>query len=285
MKNDIQSRSEKFEYFLIMSIFVIGTIILLFYKIPIKNIVRDYQYNVLIILIAMELFTNLISSTGIIEIISLKIAVLSKGNKSSVLILFGFLMFIISAFLNNITAVLVILPIIFVLLKIIGINQRYVNIFFATILALSNTGGASSPIGDFPAIVIMNSGITTFLDYLSKGFPFFLINSVAIILWWKFHIKKDKQINNKSRFTISLLQSKYKNIKIKKNVLVGLGIILFIMFVCWSFIDQNVISPEIIAILGCALAMFYCIVNKVQVKTDIDLKPVLVSPSSPVATA
>ena len=275
MKNDIQSRSEKFEYFLIMSIFVIGTIILLFYKIPIKNIVRDYQYNVLIILIAMELFTNLISSTGIIEIISLKIAVLSKGNKSSVLILFGFLMFIISAFLNNITAVLVILPIIFVLLKIIGINQRYVNIFFATILALSNTGGASSPIGDFPAIVIMNSGITTFLDYLSKGFPFFLINSVAIILWWKFHIKKDKQINNKSRFTISLLQSKYKNIKIKKNVLVGLGIILFIMFVCWSFIDQNVISPEIIAILGCALAMFYCIVNKVQVKTDIDLKPVL----------
>lgn len=42
---------------------------------------------------------------------------------------------------------------------------------FAAILALSNTGGAASPVGDFPAIIIMTSGITDFIHYLTHAFP------------------------------------------------------------------------------------------------------------------
>lgn len=184
-------------YVLLASIFIVSTIIALIKNISITTIMKDYQFSVLIILIVMELFTNLISSTGIIEKISLKISVLSKGNKKKCLILFGILIFFVSAFLNNITAVLIVLPIIFVLLKAIGINQKYVNIFFAVILALSNTGGASSPIGDFPAIVIMNSGITSFKAYLFRAFPFFFIISIALIFWWQLFIKENDKTDKK----------------------------------------------------------------------------------------
>ena len=151
-------------FLLIVLIYVMGTIIALTNAVSLNAVMKNYQYNVLIILIVMELFTNLILSTGIMELLSIKLAVLSKGNKKLILILFGLLMFFISAFLNNITAVMMILPIVFVLLKTIGVNKKYLNLFFAMILAMSNTGGASSPIGDFPAIVIMNSGITSFWD-------------------------------------------------------------------------------------------------------------------------
>ncbi|MGM9878904.1 MAG: SLC13 family permease [Bacilli bacterium] len=262
-------------YLLMASIFIISTIIALLSKMSITTIMKDYQFSVLIILIVMELFTNLISSTGVIEKISLKISVISKGKQKKCLILFGLLIFFVSAFLNNITAVLIVLPIIFVLLKAIGINQKYVNIFFATILALSNTGGASSPIGDFPAIVIMSSGITTFSDYLFRAFPFFLIISVVLIFWWQLFVKENNGYDRKSNLSIDLLQSKYKNIEVNKKVLTGLMIILALMFVSWSLVPQNVIPPEVIALLGCVIGIVYVALCGVKIKLLTDFKPVL----------
>lgn len=262
-------------YFLIAFIFVISICIALIYNISLDKVIKSYQFNVLIIMIVMELFTNLISCTGIMEKISLKLSYLSKGNRKRCLILFGFLMFMISAFLNNITAVLIILPIIFVLLKDIGLDRKYVNIFFACILALSNTGGAASPIGDFPAIVIMNSGITSFSGYLFRAFPFFLVTSLFILLWLQFFVKDDEKDMDKRRLSIDLLQSKYKNIVVNKKILIGLGVIFVLMFICWSVIPPSVMPPEIIALLGCVISMFYCSVFKLKINQTIDFKPVL----------
>jgi len=262
-------------YLLIAFIFVISTIVALLFNMSITSVMKDYQFSVLIILIVMELFTNLITVTGAIERISLKLSVISKGKKKNCLILFGLLTFFVSAFLNNITAVLIILPIMLVLLKSIGIDQKYVNIFFATILALSNTGGASSPIGDFPAIVIMNSGITSFSAYLFKAFPFFLMISIALITWWQLFIN-NKEGNDKMRnLSIDLLQSKYKNIELNKKLLIGLMIIFILMFLCWSLVPQQVMPPEIIAVIGCVIGMVYSAIYGVKIYSLIDFKTVL----------
>ena len=260
---------------LITLIFVLSTLLALFFNVSIKDVMDNYQYNVLIILIIMELFTNLISSTGIMEMLAIKLAVLSKGNKKLILILFGFLMFFISAFLNNITAVMMILPIIFVLLKTIGINKKYLNLFFATILALSNTGGASSPIGDFPAIVIMNSGITSFLGYLLRAFPVFLLTSVLLITFWSIRVEKENEFLNLKKLSIDLLKSRYKNLVVKKDVLSGLIIIFIFMFLGWSFIPQKIMPSEIIAILGYVIAMLFCKIKRIDIVQEIDFKPVL----------
>lgn len=252
-------------FLLIVLIYVMGTIIALTNAVSLNAVMKNYQYNVLIILIVMELFTNLILSTGIMELLSIKLAVLSKGNKKLILILFGLLMFFISAFLNNITAVMMILPIVFVLLKTIGVNKKYLNLFFAMILAMSNTGGASSPIGDFPAIVIMNSGITSFLGYLVRAFPMFLLTSILLIMWWNRKVKDDKSKLYYRQLSIDLLKSRYKNLIVKKDVLFGLLIIFLFMFIGWSFVPQNLIPSELIAVLGYVIAMFYCKLKKINI--------------------
>lgn len=69
-------------FLLIVLIYVMGTIIALTNAVSLNAVMKNYQYNVLIILIVMELFTNLILSTGIMELLSIKLAVLSKGNKN-----------------------------------------------------------------------------------------------------------------------------------------------------------------------------------------------------------
>lgn len=272
MKNRM---SEISGFLLITLVYLVSTIFAIITNVSIKQVMANYQFNVLIILIVMELFTNLVSNTGIMEVLSIKISKKSKGNKKIILVLFGLLMFIISAFLNNITAVLMILPIVFVLLKTIGIEQKYLNIFLATILALSNTGGASSPIGDFPAIVIMSSGITSFLGYLLRAFPFFLITSLFLIGWWLLKVNDDKENTCKKKLAIDILQSKYKNLVIKKGVLIGLLIIFIFMFIAWSFIPQDTLPSEVIAILGYVLAMLFCVCKKERVIQQVDFKPVL----------
>ncbi len=132
---------------LIAAMFLVGSIVALGCNIPIKQVMGGYSYDVLVILIIMELFTNLIAETGIMQLLAIKIAELSKGKKRLCLMMFGGMMFLISSCLNNITAVMMILPIVFVLLKTLEVDKKYICIFFATILALSNTGGAASPVG------------------------------------------------------------------------------------------------------------------------------------------
>ena len=178
-------------YLLIASMFIVGTSLAVGLKIPVRNVMENYSYDVLVILIAMELFTNLIAETGVMQLMAIKIAEISKGQLRLCLILFGSMMFLISSCLNNITAVMMILPVVFVLLKTLEVDQQYICTFFATILALSNTGGAASPVGDFPAIIIMTSGITDFLNYLVHAFPLFALTSGALIFVSSLRVKME----------------------------------------------------------------------------------------------
>lgn len=260
---------------LIAAMFILGSVIALSFNIPIKTVMGGYSYDVLVILIIMELFTNLIAETGIMQLLAIKIAEFSKGQKRMCLVLFGGMMFLISSCLNNITAVMMILPIVFVLLKTLEVDRKYVCVFFAVILALSNTGGAASPVGDFPAIVIMTSGITNFLSYLTHAFPLFAVTSVALLSIWGLSVKKERDDGTVRSLAVSNLKSQYKNISIRFDVLKWLGLIFIGMFLAWSFVPQNMIPPEVIAILGYGTAVVVCSLKKVKVAQCMDMKSVL----------
>lgn len=260
---------------LIAVMFVAAAVLSISLDIPIKSVMKNYSYDVLAILIVMELFTNLIVETGIMQLLAIKIAELSKGRKRLCLMMFGGMMFLISSCLNNITAVMMILPIVFVLLKTLEVDRKYVCVFFATILALSNTGGAASPIGDFPAIVIMTSGITSFISYLTHAFPLFALTSAVLIAVWGMCVKKEHDDGAVRTLAVSNLKSQYKNIRIRFDVLKWLAAIFVGMFLAWSFVPQEIIPPEIIAILGYAIAMVVCSVKKVKVGQLMELKSVL----------
>ena len=260
---------------LIAAMFVLGSVVALLFNIPVKCVMSNYSYDVLVILIVMELFTNLIAETGIMQLLAIKIAELSKGQKRLCLMMFGGMMFLISSCLNNITAVMMILPIVFVLLKTLEVDQKYVCVFFATILALSNTGGAASPVGDFPAIVIMTSGITSFISYLTHAFPLFALTSVALIVVWGMHVKKEKDDGAIRRLAVSNLKSQYKNIEIRFDVLKCLAVVFVGMFLAWSFVPQSIIPPEIVTVLGYAVAMVICSIKKIKVGQLMDFKSVL----------
>lgn len=260
---------------LIAAMFFAGSALAFRFGIPVREVMHNYSYDVLVILMVMELFTNLIAETGIMQLLAIKIAELSKGKKRFCLMLFGGMMFMISVFLNNITAVMMILPIVFVLLKTLEVDRRYICAFFATILALSNTGGAASPVGDFPAIVIMTSGITSFISYLTHAFPLFAFTSAILITVWGLRVAKEQDDGGIRGLAICNLKSRYRNVEVRFDVLKWLVLVFVGMFLAWSFVPQDVLPPEVIAILGYAAAMIICSAKKVKVKQAMDLKSVL----------
>lgn len=260
---------------LIAIMFILGSIMALLFHIPIKSVMKNYSYDVIVLVVIMELFTYLVSETGIMQFLAIKIAELSKGRKRICLMLFGSLMFLISSCLNNVTAVLMILPIVFVLFQALEVNQKYISVFFAVILALSNTGGASTGIGDLPAIILLSSGICDFFSYTIHAFPLFAFTSGILLIVWGLGVKKENDDGSVRNLAISNLKSQYKNIKIRFDVVKYLVFIFGCMFIAWSLIPQNIIPPEIIAVLGYVVAMVMCSVKKIKIEQLMDLKSLL----------
>ena len=275
----IASIKENGAVFLIAFMFIFGTLIALVTGNTVKQIMSNYSYNVLVILVAMELFTGLIAGTGIMQKVAVRLAELSKGRKRLLLLWFGTFMFAISGGLNNITAVMMILPIVFVLLKALECDEKYIGLFLATILSLSNTGGAASPIGDFPAIVIMTSGITSAQGYFSHALPLFLVTSLILLAIWVGKAPNESDDDGIRKLAVINLNSQYKNVTVRKDVTIYLSLVFVAMFVSWLKVPQSIIPPEIIAVLGFVCAAVICAVKKVKVSFNMNLKSLLTTAS------
>ena len=72
--NNLDRLGKSASLILIAIMFAIGSVVALFFDIPVKSVMSNYSYDVLVILIVMELFTNLIAETGIMQLLEIKIA-------------------------------------------------------------------------------------------------------------------------------------------------------------------------------------------------------------------
>ena len=88
-------------------------------------------------------------------------------------------------------------------------------------------------------------------------------------------VKREQDDGAVRSLAVSTLKSQYKNIEIRFDVLRLLAVVFVGMFLAWSFVPQDVIPPEVIAILGYAVAMVICSIKKIKVRQLMDLKSVL----------
>lgn len=248
------------------ALFVAGTALCLATGTSITGVVDGFSFNVLVILVTMELFTGMLAQTGVMEALAIRLAVISRGRRATLAALLCALMFLISSLLNNITAILVILPCVFVLLRALEPDRRYLTTLFAAILAVSNLGGASTGVGDLPAVLIVQSGVTTFAEYTSAAFPFFAACAAVLVGFWLLALRvwrrgsdrrqgQDADREASAGFAIAILQSQYAHIGVDRKTLAPLAVILVAMVVAWMTVPSSVMPSDMIAVLGCASAL------------------------------
>lgn len=121
------------------------------------------DFNVIFLLVSMMIIVNIGTRSGMFNWVANELLRFTKGNPKWVLFTLGMFTAIASAFLDNVTTVILIMPVTFVIAKELDIDP--IPLLITEILT-SNIGGTSTLIGDPPNIIIGSAAGLSFLDFL-----------------------------------------------------------------------------------------------------------------------
>lgn len=153
-------------------------IVLALHVMPVDAAMEHIDFNTLGVLLGMMLFVSVVKLSGVFEFLAIKCARLAKGDPWKIMLLFVLLTAVLSAFLDNVTTVLLIGPMTLTVCKLLDVNPIP---FFMTEILASNIGGTATLIGDPPNIMIGSAAGYSFFDFILYDAPAVAIILVAIL--------------------------------------------------------------------------------------------------------
>lgn len=149
----------------------------------VKGVFAHVDFQVIFLLIGMMIIVHISSRSGVFKWLALELLHLTKGHPKTVLFSLATFTAIASAFLDNVTTVVLMMPITFVIAK--EFDTDPVPFLITEVLA-SNIGGTATLIGDPPNIIIGTKAGLSFMDFVIELTPIvttiFLI-SIGILIW------------------------------------------------------------------------------------------------------
>lgn len=209
---------------------IAGAVILLVtHVLTIDSAVEFVDINTIGVLVGMMLFVAVVKNSGLFEYIAIKSAKLTKGRPLAIMVVFAVITAILSAFLDNVTTVLLIGPMTIAITQILNVNPVP---FLLTQIMASNIGGTATLIGDPPNIMIGSAANLSFVDFiLNTGSIVAVILAVIIALFYFMYRKKITVAENSMQEVMKLDENsaiKDKPLLIKSVVLIVLVVLGFI---------------------------------------------------------
>ncbi len=199
--------------------------------IEISDAYKNYiDWETITLLIGMMTIVSISLESGVFNYLAVKAGKLTNGHPVKLLLMFCIITAIGSAFLDNVTTVLLLVPITITLSKMLKVNPMpflIAEIFFA------NIGGAATQIGDPTNIMIGSANPhLTFLDFILHLAPLILIVSVFVFIFLLVVFRKDLKPNLRSKLNIQLIdESKYiKNPRKARESIIVLIATLLLLF-------------------------------------------------------
>ncbi|PIU54393.1 MAG: citrate transporter [Deltaproteobacteria bacterium CG07_land_8_20_14_0_80_60_11] len=211
--------------------YTLGTWDKSFYIISFDDAIGAIDLNVIFLLMGMMLFVGVMKKTGMFQFLAFKAYALAKGNVFVLSLILQVITAVVSAFLDNVTTMLLVLPVTIEIAVTLKINPLVLLIpeVFA-----SNVGGTATLIGDPPNILIGSyAGLTfgQFVRNLTLVCTVCLAVSSFFFLWWH---KRDYYLKAEVKDiprTIAYLKEEYqitdKKLMIQSLMLLGFTILLF----------------------------------------------------------
>jgi Na+/H+ antiporter NhaD/arsenite permease-like protein len=231
------------------------------------------------LLLGMMTIVAILRKSGFFAIISVKIAELTKGSPLKILVLFSVVTAVLSAFLDNVTTVLIIIPIIIELTSGMGLDPK---IYVISQAVISNIGGTSTLIGDPPNIIIGSKVGLTFNQFMANlTIPVIFCFVITLLYIWVTNRKKFKPINTNLAkvFAVQLLLEKIRqnhlDIKIDQLFLIkSLGCLILAIGL---FVTQTItkLSPGVVAMLAAMILFTITRVNVEEMLEEIEWSTLL----------
>ena len=199
--------------------------------------------NTLGVLIGMMLFVAVVKNSGIFEYIAIKAAKIAKGRPWPLMVLFALITAVLSAFLDNVTTVLLIGPMTLAITSMLRINPIP---FFMTQIMASNIGGTATLIGDPPNIMIGSAAGLSFTDFITNTGVAVLFVLAATIVCFYFIYGRKLHVEPEAMDSILLLDE--NNAIMDRSLLIKS--VVMILLVVFGFVFHSQLHLE-----SCTIAL------------------------------
>ncbi|MDR3335522.1 MAG: ArsB/NhaD family transporter [Treponema sp.] len=208
------------------------------------------DWNVIFLLVSMMVIINITKTTGLFQFVAIKTAKVVQGNPLKILILLSLLTAVFSAFLDNVTTMLILSPVTILIAVELGISPAP---FIICMAIASNIGGTATLIGDPPNVMVGSAANLDFMDFLIGLGPLILIilcifTGIIIVLF-----RKQMVVSNERKARIM----DFDESKSLENKPLLIKCVLVLILVIIGFLVHGYLNMEAstIAMLGAVLLL------------------------------
>ncbi|MBL6930731.1 MAG: ArsB/NhaD family transporter [Rhodospirillales bacterium] len=212
--------------------------------------IAGIDFNTIALLTGMMIIVSVTRASGVFEFVAIWSTKKVKADPMGILIVLSIVTAVFSAFLDNLTTVLLVVPVALLIVEKLGLSPY--PFLFSQIIA-ANVGGTATLIGDPPNILIGSATGLTFMQFLNNMGPVSVIVLIVMVPIFKLLWAKGMAADEKLRQRVMRFREadSIKDMVLLKKSLAVLGLVIA------GFIigEQYHIRPGTTAMIGAALLL------------------------------
>ena len=222
--------------------------------------IRGVDFNTIALLIGMMMIVAITRKSGVFQYVAIWGAKKAKANPAGIMIMMQIVTAIFSAFLDNVTTVLLVVPVTIVIAEELKIKPY--PLLVAEIFA-SNIGGTATLIGDPPNILIGSLVGISFNEFIVNLAPVIVvILAVTIVI---FHFLWGRKLVASPEAKARVMAFNENEAITNKRILKQSLFVLSIVVGTFIFAHPLGLEPGTIALTGAALLLFlYCMKDSAE---------------------
>ena len=248
------------------AIALVGAVLLLLFNIITQEKAISYiDFNTIGLLLGMMIVVNIMKRSGIFEYIAIYAAKKVHGDPWKILIIFSVITACFSALLDNVTTILLIVPIALVISDTLEINPIP---FLLPLILVANIGGTATLIGDPPNIMIGSATGLGFMDFIKNLLPVVTLIFLITIFIIKFVSKKKLAVDDSKKDKIMKFD---ENLAIKDKSLMVKSIAVLLITILGFILHQKFgYESATVAFLGASVLLLISGINPEEILIDIE---------------
>lgn len=210
------------------------------------------DFNVIFLLVSMMIIVHIAAQSGMFNYLANELLKHTKGHPIKILIVLGLFTAITSAFLDNVTTVILVMPVTFAIAKQLDLDPIP---YLITEILSSNIGGTATLIGDPPNIIIGSKAGFSFLTFLQELTGIVSIIFIVTIMFLILFFRKSLKTTEEKMKNIETLDNS-QTIK-DKGLLIRSGLILFLVILGFVTHDITHIETYLVAMMGASVLLLF----------------------------
>ena len=218
----------------------------------VKSVFEYVAFDVIFLLIGMMIIVHITSQSGVFNWMAIELLKLTKGHPKLVLLALAGFTAVASAFLDNVTTVVLMMPITFIIAREFETDPVP---FLITEVFASNIGGTATLIGDPPNIIIGSRAGLSFMDFVNEltGIValIFIVSTLVLMFLFRKSLRASKEkmehvanLDNSATITD-------KGLMIRSLITLALVILGFVTH------DKTHIASYVFAVAGASFLLLF----------------------------